>query len=183
MLSEIVEQITQDTSIIERWKSIVAKDLKAFAKRTSPFKQLKVSGFYFYIDTKTFTYSIVLQGVKPNAARSRGFGAPVDKREPSQPRTIYFGDGWKTVTTKRKTSPSMGVKALDIGYYGTSGKPKEYFGLKRGGKAQAFGLVDEETAVPIYSDSGLVEWIVDDNAVELERILEEAGFKAIENGG
>lgn len=183
MLSDYIEQITQDPQIIEKWKGIVSKDLKGFAKRTNPYKQLKVSGFYFYVDTKSFTYRVVLQGATPNAARVRAFGAPVDKRELApRPRHVLTDGGWKTVKTQRKTSDRLGVKALDIGYYGISEKPKQYFGLKRGGKAQAFGLVDDETAVPIYSDTGLVEWIVDDNAVELERILEEAGFKAI-NGG
>lgn len=182
MLSDYIEQIADDPKIIERWKGIVSKDLKGFTKRTNPFKQLKVSGFYFYVDTKYLTYSIILQGVKPNAARARAFGAPIGKREPTTPHSVLTDKGWRNVGTRRKTSNSAGLKTADVSYYGISGKPKEYFGLKRGGKAQAFGLVDEETAIPIYSDSGLVEWIVDDNAVELERILEEAGFKAI-NGG
>lgn len=181
MLNELVDQITKDPSIIEQWKGIVAKDLRAFAKRTNPFKQLKVSGFYFYIDTKSFTYSVVLQGVKPNAARARGFGSPIDKREAASPYPAYFGGKWHTVKTKRMAG-RLGLEPLKPDYYGVSRQPDKFFGLRRGGKAVAFGLVDDETAVPVYSDTGLVEWIVDYNAVELERILEEAGFKAIDGG-
>lgn len=182
MLKDLVEQITNDPAIIEKWKSLVAKDLKAFTKRTNPFRQMNVSNFYFYVDTKSFTYSIVLQGVKPNAARVRGFGAPIDKRELA-PKPIHIKTeyGWRTVNTERKTSNELGVKPLDIKYYGVSKTPSKYFGLKRGGKAMAFGLSDDK-AIPIYSDTGLVEWIVDDNLDELERILAEAGFKAIDGG-
>jgi hypothetical protein len=43
-------------------------------------------------------------------------------------------------------------------------------------------VANDDKAVPIYSDTGLVEWVVDSNMAEVERILEEAGFKAI-NGG
>ena len=181
MLKDLVEKITNDPAIIEKWKNIVAKDLKAFTKRTNPFRQMTASNFYFYVDTKSFTYSIVLQGVKPNAARARGFGAPVDKRESVKPYPAFFDGGWHTVTTQRMTANSMGVKALDISYYGISRNPTKFFGLKRGGKAMAFGLSDSK-AVPVYSDTGLVEWIVDNNMDELERILAEAGFKAIDGG-
>ncbi len=183
MLSDLIEKLTSDTSIIEEWKTLVSKDLKGFVKRTSPFKQLKVSGYYFYVDTKSLTYSVILSGSRPNAARSRAFGAPVNRREPApKPRHVKIEDKWKTVMTQRTTSSRLGVKPLDIGYYGVNQKPTKYFGLTQYGKVRAFGVANDDKAVPIYSDTGLVEWVVDSNMAEVERILEEAGFKAI-NGG
>lgn len=182
MLSDFLKEMASD-EVYEKWKKIAAKDLKGFVKRTTPFRQLKVSNFYFYVDTKSLTYSIILRGVKPNAARSKAFGAPVDQREPSPtPLHVLIDDRWRTVTTRRKASPQLGMHPLKIGYYGVSAFPVEFFGVKQGKKVNAYGLVDYETAVPVYSDTGLVEWVVDSNEKELERILEEAGFKAI-NGG
>lgn len=181
-LDDILENITDDQTI-ERWKEVAAKEIKAFAERTNPFRGLKVSNYYLYIDTKSRTYAIKLQGVKPNASFARGFFAPVDKRGIApQPVKVRFPQGWRTVHTVRKTSPTLGtVGRVKTHYFGVSGEPKAYFGLKRKRGNEAFGLIDE-TAVPVYSDQGFVEYLTQDSESELERILMDAGFTAI-NGG
>lgn len=181
-LNDILENIT-DKKTFQKWKDIAAKEIRVFAKRTNPFNGLKVSNYYLYIDTKSRTYAIELSGVKPNAGHAKGFTAPVGKREFSpSPVRVHFPQGWKTVHTVRKTSPSLGVvKSLKTQYFGASGEPRGFFGLKRKKGKEAFGLVDD-VAVPIYSDQGFVEYLTQDSESELERILIDAGFTAI-NGG
>lgn len=181
-IDDLLENIT-DKKTFQKWKDLAAKEIRAFAKRTNPFNGLKVSSYYLYIDTKSRTYAIEMSGVKPNAGHARGFTAPVGKREiaPS-PVRVHFPQGWRTVRTVRKTSQSIGAtKALRTQYFGISGKPREYFGLKRKKGKEAFGLVND-VAVPIYSDGGFVEYLTQDSEAELERILIDAGFAAI-NGG
>lgn len=181
-LDELLESIT-DKETIERWKRIASKQIRVFAKKTKPFNDIKPSGYYLYIDAKTRTYAIELSGVKPNAAHAKGFFAPVDKREAApKPVHVHFPQGWRTVHTVRKTSPSLGtVKRLQTQYFGVSGNPAAFFGLKRKTGKEAFGLVDG-VAVPVYSDKGFVEYLTEDSEAELERILTEAGYTAI-NGG
>lgn len=180
-IDSLISQITSKKTIEEQ-KKIAAKEIKAFVRRTNPYKGLKVSNFYLYIDTKARTYAIILRGVKPNAGYDRRYNAPIEKREKMpKPEPVKFAWGWRMVDTKRKTSNSQGIQPLDIGYYGVSGKPDQFFGLRRKGKIQAFGLIDD-AAVPIYSQDGFVEWLTVDNAEELERICIESGFEAIEKG-
>lgn len=178
ILSQLLEKI-QDPKTIQKWKENAAKSLYAFTKKTNPFK-LKPSRYYLYIDTRSLTYGLVLQGVKPNAGAVRGFGAPVDRRFPLQtPVEVETRWGWKTVKTGRSTSGRSGVKTLETQYFGISGTPTQFYGLRRGKTVEAFGLIGEQP-VPIYSDTGLVEWITEDNLDYLEQLLENAGFTAIE---
>lgn len=180
-LDNIIEQIT-DEKTIQRWKELAAKEIRAFSKRANPFHGLKVSNYYLYIDTKTRSYSIELQGVKPNAGVARGFSAPTGQRESSDPQKILFGDKWRTVFTKRKTG-SLGIaKPLDVKYYGVNQKPRSFFGLSRKGKKEAFGVVDNDVVIPVYNNTGLVEFLTQDMQKELFAILQNAGYTAI-NGG
>lgn len=174
----LISKIVSDKTIEEQ-KKIAAKAIKAFAKNASIFRNLKVSDYYLYIDTESRTCAIILRGLKPNAGRMRGYNAPVDKRKPLEvPKKVKLSFGWRTVRTERKTAESQGVKALEADYFGVSGQPDQYFGLKRKNRIDAFGLVDE-TAVPVYSNTGFVEWLTIDNAAELERICIESGYAAI----
>lgn len=178
-LSDLLKNITDD-KVIQKWKELSSKEIKGFTKKTNPFSGVKISSYYLYIDTKSYTYSIELSGVKPNAGHAKGFRAPINKRKQSdKPIHIHLDKGWRTVKTERLTSPSLGTKTLDTTYYGVSGKPSAFFGLKSKGGKEAFGII-QNTAVPIYADGGLVEWISETNIDELYRILEECGFKAIE---
>ena len=88
--------------------------------------------------------------------------------------------GWKTLDKARETSPRAGVDTLDTEYYGVSARPSVFFGLRRAGKKIAFGLADG-VAVPVYSETGFVEWITGEQADELARIMEQAGFAAMDN--
>ena len=182
IVSDILKRL-ENPEHIKQWKELAARGLRDLAKKTNPFKSLRVSGYYFYVDTKSRTYAIILQGVKPNVGHSRGFGAPVGKRE-SAPEPIRFKtkDGsWKTTKTQRETSAFIGARSLDTSYYGVSGKPTQFFGLKKKRGVEAFGLVNDIT-IPIYSETGLVEWITQDQEQELHSILQEAGYTAIEGG-
>ena len=165
---------------LETWKQNAAREMRAFAKRARPFEGIRPSNYYFYIDTKALTYGIILRGVRPNAAAARGFSAPVGKYR-SVPKyranTVY---GWKTLDKARETSPRAGVDTLDTEYYGVSARPSVFFGLRRAGKKIAFGLADG-VAVPVYSETGFVEWITGEQADELARIMEQAGFAALDN--
>lgn len=180
IVNQIVSQIDNDQTI-EQWKKIAGIEIKGFAKRANLFKGIKASNYYIYIDTKTLSYGIILQGVKPNAGAVRGFGAPINKRIASKPVRVKIGDEWKTVTTARKTGQYLGLKMMDDTYFGLSGKPDQFFGLKEKGKIKAFGIVDDD-AVKVYSDEGFVEWLTGDSVDELVEILEQAGFAAISGG-
>ena len=171
-LNDIIERITDNPDLIRRWKSLAAKEIKAWAKRTNPFRYVKPTNYYLYIDIYTKKYSIIFQGVKPNAASARRFNAPVGKYYDSQqPHHEYFYGSWHTVQKERATSSSMGVMPLDTTYYGVSGMPDKYYGIKKGSKIRAYGLYDDGSAVPVYSDGGFVEWITETNINELYGIL------------
>lgn len=180
IVNQIVSQIDNDQTI-EQWKKIAGIEIKGFAKRANPFKGIQASNYYIYIDTKTLSYGIILQGVKPNAGAVRGFGAPINKRVASKSVRVKIGDEWKTVKTARKTGGYLGLKMMDDTYLGLSGKPDQFFGLKKKGKIKAFGIVDDD-AVKVYSDEGFVEWLTSDSVDELVGILEQAGFAAISEG-
>lgn len=166
-----------------RWKKIASKDLSDFAKRTNPYK-IKYSGYYFYVDTKTKTYEIILHGVKPNAGAVKGFRAPVNKKTQIKNEKVNLGTEaapiWKTVKNRVSMSSGIGVESLNPKYYGVSDRPSQFFGKKIKGGLMAFGVaVQEHEAVPIYSENGLVEWVADINKDEMISILLEAGFKAL----
>lgn len=178
-LTELLSNIT-DEKTIQKWKAQAAKEIKAFARNTNPFRQLKVSNYYLFIDTKSRTFAIELQGVKPNAAHAKGFGAPVNKYKKTANPVYFINENgeWRATHKERKTSPTLGTKALETNYFGVSGKPKAFFGLKRKKGKEAFGLIGD-TAVPIYSDEGFVEYLTQDSEAELERILFDAGYTAM----
>lgn len=178
-LSEIVSQITDDKTF-KKWKDLAAKEIKKFARNTNPYNKVKLSNFYLFIDTKSLTYGIILTGKKPNIGHVKGFGAPVNQYKKSSDPIHYEKDGrWFTTYKERQTSPSLGAKPLEMSFYGEV--PREYFGLKRKGAKVAFGLVNDE-AVPVYSQEGFVEYLSIQQEEELERILAEAGYTAIEGG-
>lgn len=165
---------------LETWKQNAAREMRAFAKRARPFRGIKPTGYYFYIDTKALTYGIILRGVKPNAAADNGFTAPVGKyrKVPQYREKTSFG--WRTFDKEREISTRAGVDTLQTEYFGVSARPSVFFGLRRAGKKIAFGLADG-VAVPVYSETGFVEWITQEQADELARIMEQAGFSALYN--
>lgn len=178
MLKDLLAQL-KDPSVIQKWKEGAAKSLRDLAVETNPFRGLKASPYYFYVDTKSKTYAIILQGVKPNLGHIRGFGAPVDKRELApEPIHIKTPSGWKTTHTQRQTAGFIGARPLATHYYGVSGQPTRFFGLKRAGKVEAFGITPDGEAVPVYSEYGFVEYV--SNLPQFEETLVEAGFHAIE---
>lgn len=181
-LAEIIKGITarlDSPETLAKWKDLASKGLKEYAKRANPFK-VKASNYYLYIDTRSFTYGIILQGVKPNAGAVRGFTAPVGKYEKTAPHPVHLPYGWRALTKERATSGRAGNPILDTQYYGVTGKPTQFFGLKRHGKPRAYGLIDG-VAVPVYSEDGFVEWLTEEQSDELQEILEKAGYSALQS--
>ena len=121
----------------------------------------------------------MLSGVRPNAGLVKSYSAPVNKYYTTHPYPAYYDARWHTLRRKRQTSPIQGVKPLHTEYYGKSGMPSKYFGLKRGSKVRAYGLYPDDTAVPIYSNQGFVEYLTETNLDELYLLLEQAGFTAL----
>ena len=177
-LSELLQKAV-GAGAVEAWKATAARELRAFARRSRPFAGVRPTGYYLYIDTKTLQYGLILRGVKPNAASARGFSAPVGKYREVPKYRAYTPYGWRTLDKARDTSGRSGTGILRTHYYGVSGNPTAFFGLKRGGKVEAYGLAGG-VAVPVYSDYGFVEWITEMQESELVKILESAGFSAIE---
>lgn len=181
-LKDLIQQLESKKSFF-RWKKISSKDLSDFAKRTNPYK-IKPSGYYFYVDTRSKTYEIILQGVKPNAGAVKGFSAPVKKKIPIKHEKVNVGSPsspvWRTIKNRSVLASNIGVEALNPAYYGVSDKPSQFFGKKIKSGLMAFGVATQEhEAVPIYSENGLVEWVSDINKDEMISILIEAGYKAL----
>ena len=164
-LQDIASQET-----INKWKKTAATELRRFAAKNRPFRGVKASSYYFYVDAKSLSYGLILRGVKPNAATVPGFTAPVGKTRKVPQYREKLPYGWKTLDRVRKTG-AAGVDILETHYYGVQSEPRVFFGLRRKGGPQAFGLADG-VAVPVFSDYGFVEWITDAQADELARILE-----------
>lgn len=179
-MDDIIKNISDNPDVIKKWKSLASKEIKAWTKRTNPYRGVKPTNYYLYIDIRSKTYSIILQGVKPNAGAVRSYNAPVGKKEATKPYPAFYDSRWHTLKTKRKTANSQGVKPLSTSYYGEAGQPQKYYGLKKGGKIKAYGLYDDDVAVPIYSSTGYVEYITETNIDELYQILQDSGFEAIQ---
>lgn len=171
-------KIANNPVLMRKWKQLAAKNLYDFSKRNNPYK-VKISKHYLYIDTRSYTYSIVLSGVKPNAGAVRSYNAPVNQYTKTPPYKEYYGGRWHTLKKARKTAGFMGLTPLNTKYYGESGTPTKYFGIRKGGKIRAYGLYDDNDAVPVYSDKGFVEWWTQQNLEELYAVLQETGFKCI----
>lgn len=179
MIKDLLEKL-QSPENIQKWKENAAKSLRDLAKSSNPFKQLKVTGYYFYVDTHSRSFAIILQGVKPNLGHTRGFTAPVNKREQTVKPRHFFGDsGWRTVNTQRKTSNSAGSKPLQTSYFGVTGTPSQFYGLRRKGGVEAFGLVND-TPVPVYSDYGFVEYLTESETDQFTQALLDAGYSVLE---
>lgn len=181
-LRKIIDSLSENKRIF-RWKKIAAQEIKGFVKNTNPFK-MKASDYYFFVDVRSKTYQIILRGVKPNAGYAKGFSAPIDKTHLIRSHKVNFGSDqkpfWRTVKRVVDTVGGLGVEVLDASYYGVSGKPSQFFGKKSKGGKLAYGVsVMDNVAVPIYSEDGLVEWVAETNADELQNILIDAGYKAL----
>jgi hypothetical protein len=179
IIKDLLEKL-QSPENIKKWKESAKLELTKLAKSSNPFKQLKVTGYYFYVDTKSRSFAIILQGVKPNLGHTRGFTAPVNQREKTpKPRHFYGEGGWKTVDTQRKSSNSAGSKPLQTSYFGVSGNPTQFYGLRRRGGIEAFGLINE-TPVPVYSEYGFVEYLTESETDSFTQALLDAGYSVLE---
>ena len=176
-IEQYINSITDNPDIKKRWKDLAAKEIKAFAKRTKPFRCVKVSNYYLYIDTKTLQNALILRGSKPNAAANRAFRAPVNKFRTTPEKHVYYDRGRFYTTHEERVSGSLGFKPLDTKYYGTSGEYKGFFGEKDK-KVKAYGIIGR-VVVPVYSDTGFVEYISDENIDELREILNECFVQSV----
>lgn len=163
---------------IEQWKRDAAAAIKEYARVHHPFKIKKISGYYLSIDTKAKAYSLELRGVNPNAGATRAWGAPTNKWQKGEPRRVQLPYGWKTVTKERVTS--TGERVANVRYYGANGKPQRFFGVKRKVRVRAYGITQDNVVVPVYSEQGFVEWLVEDQMDDVLRILEETGFEHLD---
>lgn len=187
-LKQLISEFKNQRTVNE-WKHLCKINMNAFVRRNSrTFFTLKATNYYFYVDTSTLTDSIILQGVKPNIGTlnsMKGFGVRTrQKVNLSKPIHVKIDDfvGWKTITHRMRGYHDLRSPKLDTDYFGVSGEPVEYFGAKKRkgkGKAQVFGVIEHE-AVPIYSEQGLVEWLMY-NKAEMFRILTECAQTAIQN--
>ena len=167
-----------NADFIEQWKRDAAAAIKEYARVHHPFKIKKLSGYYLFIDTKSKAYALELRGVKPNAGETRAWGAPTNKWQKGEPRRVALPYGWRTVTKERATS--RGERVDTPSYYGVSSRPQKFFGLKRKGRLRAYGITQEHVVVPVYSEQGFVEWLVEDQLEDVRRILEQTGFEKLE---
>ena len=65
-------------------------------------------------------------------------------------------------------------------YYGVSSRPQKLFGLKRKGRLRSYGITQEHVVVPVYSEQGFVEWLVEEPLDEVRRTLEQKGVEKLE---
>lgn len=144
-----------------------------FVKRNAPLaKRNTLDGRMFYIDSEQLVNTLVLTGRRLYANEVRGFRAPVNQRVPVQKHTTFIYDSiFRQIDTATKFG-QPGVYIHDVEYYGGEKLQKGYFGIKRGGEVRAYGISNTGTALPAYSIA-LPEWVVEEQAVEINRILSE----------
>ena len=174
----INELVSKDK--VQEWKELAKPRIQAYVSNTKPFTLKKLSKFFFYIDSDTFIDSLVIQGVKPNAGFAKGFTAKKRVLKPlAEPRPFQNDKGkWFTAKYRLAGYSSIGVEPLDTKYYVVSGSIREYFGLKRKGGYKAYGLIDD-AVVPIYSEQGIVDWLMETQSTELYSILNECAIEAL----
>lgn len=160
-----------ESDLMTKWKKAAGCEIWAFAKRACPIR--KLSGKYLYIDSESLINELIIEGIVPNAALWKSANVPMNRRVPAKPHVAMVYGKWRTVKTGSKLVPSLGVPLRPVEYYGgyTIGK-RGFFGLKRD-VPTAFGLTNEgDKAMPAYSIS-VIEWLCDENMMEVQRILRE----------
>ena len=165
--------IDLSASELEAWKTRAGEALWDFASRNAPIRG-KLTGRHLYIDSKSITNAILLEGVVPNASIWKAAKVPVDKRVPTTPHPVRVYGKWKTVKTKTKTTPTLGVPLRPVVYSkGRQIGNVGFFGLQRDGAVLYYGLTqDGRSALPAFSQS-IVEWLTETQMAEVQRILDE----------
>ena len=157
--------------IIKRWKSLAGARIWAFAKNHSPLKA-KMTGRELYVDSKSISNAIVLEGRVPYASEVKGWKGPLKGYVPAKPHPVKLIYGWKTIRKKRKVTKSPGVE--DVQYYGNQRPSLGYFGLERGSVVHSYGLTAEGNAVSVYADQSVVEWLTEEQMAEVQDILKRS---------
>ena len=164
-----------ENGLVREWKKQAGIALWTFTKKHFPLKR-KLSGKDLYVDSDVLINAIVLSGTVPNAAEIKGFSAPINQRIPAKPHAVNVYGKWRTVSTKTKVG-SMGIYERPTTYYGGRHIELGYYGVKDGKNITAYGLTNEGDALPAYSYDA-VTWLVEDQAEEVKRILDEC-FMAV----
>lgn len=160
-------------TILKKWKKAAGIALWKFAKNNAPVKG-KLSGRNLYIDNETLTNAVIVRGLRPNVSLWKSAKAPIGQRVRTHPHPVKVYGQWKTVDTRTKTAPlSTYVHDVDYSKGRTIDKSKGFFGLRKDGAVWFYGLTrDGRSALPAYGES-LVTWLVDEQASEVQRILDE----------
>lgn len=164
--------IDVNSKSLRQWKRRASVALWKFTKAHCPIKG-KLSGRELYIDADSLTNAIILNGVRPNASIWKGVKLPINRRIPTYKHVVKVYGQWREVSTKTKTVPTLGVPLHPVEYSKgrTIGKAG-FFGLKRDGAVQAYGLTDDKhAAMPAFSMS-IVEWLKTQE-VEVNDILNQ----------
>ena len=159
-----------ESELFREWKKRAGFALWEFASKHFPLKR-KLVGKDLYVDFHAVVNALILTGTVPNAADIKGFSAPVNQRVPAKPHPVNVYGQWKTVSTKTKVG-RMGVYERPTVYYGGKNIELGYYGIKEGKNITAYGLTNEGDALPAYSLDA-VTWLVETNANEIKRILDE----------
>ena len=159
-----------ESELFREWKKRAGFALWEFASKHFPLKR-KLVGKDLYVDFHAVVNALILTGTVPNAADIKGFSAPVNQRVPAKPHPVNVYGQWKTVSTKTKVG-RMGVYERPTVYYGGKNIELGYYGIKEGKNITAYGLTNEGDALPAYSLDA-VTWLVETNADEIKRILDE----------
>ena len=157
------------------WKRRASIALRKFTKAHCPIKG-KLSGRELYIDARSITDALILNGVRPNASIWKSVKLPINKRIPVYRHVVKVYGQWREVSTKTKTVSNLGVPLYDVIYSKgrTIGKAG-FFGLKRDGAVQAYGLTDDKrAAMPAFSLS-IVDWLMTQK-IEVNNILNQTFF-------
>lgn len=184
-IARSISELENAPSVYKKWKRAADKALRKYVKNTSahsPFKY-KPGKFAFFVDPDSYDFALEICGVPPNAGRVSGVNVPINEwYEGTTAFTKPYGMSYRTTKKRMKTAASCGVPmANDVKYYGVSGQPKRFFGIKYGShKVTVYGLVKQGEVVPVYSEEGYADWLMNYNREELERILFETGSEVLD---
>ena len=168
--------------LIRKWQREVNKRIRRFVKNVagvSPFLD-KPNKRMFGVRNSRDGESLTIYGTSPNAGRMKAFDAPTNEWHKTTESYRMFGEhGWRTIRKVQMVRPSAGVPIHNVPYFGTSERPKRYFGLKKGRVTLAYGKTESGLALPVYARNSYPDWIMNNHHEEIDNIILECGQEVL----
>lgn len=178
-ISDIYDQLSQiKRGLLFKWQREANKRIRKFVRniaKASPFLD-KPDKNRFGVRNSRDGSSLIIYGTAPNAGRMKAFNAPTNKWTHTMRSFHIFGkSGWRTIHKVQMVRSTAGTPIQDVPYFGTSEKPDQYFGIKKGSVTLAYGKTDSDLALPVYAQDSYPDWVMKNHLDEIEAIIIETG--------